>query len=58
MEENIMPIVSDKTHDRTAAVSVRPSNENRQTTARSGETVESVVGRACTRVVDIGASWA
>ena len=58
MEENIMLTVSVETHDRMAAVSVRPSNENRQTTARSGETVENAVGRACTRVVGIGASWA
>jgi hypothetical protein len=40
-----MLIVSVETHDRMAAVSVRPSNENRQTTARSGETVENAVGR-------------
>jgi hypothetical protein len=58
MEENIMLIVSDETYDRTAAESVRPSSENRHTTTRSGEIVEIVVGRACTRVLDIGASWA
>jgi hypothetical protein len=58
MEENIMLIVSDETYDRTAAESVEPSSENRHTPARSGEMVESVVGRAWTRVVDIGASWA
>lgn len=58
MEENIMLIVSDETFDRIAAKSVRPSSEKNHTTARSGETVESVVGRACTRVLDIGASWA
>ena len=58
MEENIMLIVSDETFDRIAAESVRPSSEKRHTTARSGETVESVVGRACSRVLDIGASWA
>jgi hypothetical protein len=46
MEKNIMLIVSDETYDKTAAESVRPSSENRHTTARSGETVESVVGYA------------
>jgi hypothetical protein len=56
MEKNIMLIVSDERHDRTAAESVRPSSENKHTTARSGEMVESVIGRVCTRVVDIGAS--
>jgi hypothetical protein len=58
MEENIMLIVSSERHDRTAAESVRPSSENRHKTTRSGETVEIVIGRACTRVLDIGASWA
>jgi len=57
MEENIMLIVSDETYDRTAAESVRPSSENRHTPARSGEMVESVVGRAWTRVADIGVSY-
>jgi hypothetical protein len=57
MEENIMLIVSDETHDRTIAESVRPSSETTQTTARSGEIVESVAGRACTKVPDIDVSW-
>jgi len=56
MEENIKLIVSDETDDRTAALSVRPSSENRHTTARSGDMVANVVGRAWTRVVGIGAS--
>jgi hypothetical protein len=58
MEKNIMLIISDETYDKTAAESVRPSSENRHTTAKSGETVESVVGQVCTRVLDIGTSWA
>ena len=58
MEKNIMLIISDETYDKTAAESVRPSSENRHTTARFGETVESVVGQVCTRVLDIGTSWA
>jgi hypothetical protein len=57
MEENIMLIVSDEMYDRRAAESVRPSSENRHTLARSGEMVESVVGRAWTRVADIGVSY-
>jgi len=56
MEENIMLIVSDETYDRTATESVRPSSENRQTTARSGEMVESVIGRVWVKVLDIGTS--
>jgi hypothetical protein len=56
MEENIMLIVSDETYDRTAAESVRPSSENRHTTARSGEIVESVIRSVLGRVVDIRAS--
>jgi hypothetical protein len=56
MEENIMLIVSDETHDRTAAESVRPSSENRHKPARSGEMLESVVARVRSRVVDIGVS--
>jgi len=40
-----MLIVSDETPDRTATESVRPRSENRLTAARSGEMVESVVGR-------------
>jgi hypothetical protein len=54
MEENIMLIVSDETYDRTAAETVRPSSENRPTTAISGEIVRSVIGRVWTRVLDIG----
>ena len=56
MEENIMLIVSDETYDRTATESVRPSSENRQTTARSGEKVESVIGWVWVKVLDIGTS--
>jgi hypothetical protein len=44
-EENIRLIVSDETYDRMAAENVRPSSENRHTTARSGEMVEGVIGR-------------
>jgi hypothetical protein len=58
MEKNIMLIVSDETHDKTAAESVKPSSENRHTAARFGEMVDSVIGRVCTRVLDIGISWA
>ena len=58
MEENITLIVSDETYDKTAAESVRPSSENMHTTARSSEMVEIAVGRACTRVLDIGAPCA
>jgi hypothetical protein len=56
MGENIMLIVSYETDDTTAAESISPSSENRHTAARSGETVESAVGRACTREMDIGTS--
>jgi hypothetical protein len=56
MAENIVPIVSVETYDRTAAVIVRPSSENRHKTMKSGELVENVVGRVCARVVGIGAS--
>jgi hypothetical protein len=46
MEENMMLIVSDETHDRTTADSVRPSSENRHTTARSSQMAgESRIGR-------------
>ena len=58
VEENITLIVSDETYDRTAAESVSPSSENRHTTARSGEIVESVVELVGTRVLDIDASLA
>jgi len=58
MEENIMPIVSDETYDRTAAESITPSSENRHTPAMSGEMLENVVGRAWTRVLDIDFSGA
>src|SRR5437588_177954 len=54
-ELNIMPMVSDETHDRTIADSVRPSAENSDTTARSDRMVASgVSGRVCVRVVDMG----
>jgi hypothetical protein len=53
MEESITLIVSDETYDKTDAESVRPTSENRQTTARSGKIVESIVGRAWTKVMDI-----
>jgi hypothetical protein len=56
MAENIMLIVWDETDDRTAAESIRPSSENKQMAARSGEMVESVIGRAWTKALDIGAS--
>jgi hypothetical protein len=55
-EESIMLTVSDETYDRTAAESIRPSSEKQHTPARSGEMLESVVGRVCVRVVDIGTS--
>jgi len=45
MEVNNMLIVSFETYDRTAAVSVRPSSENRHTVAKSDEMAERVVGR-------------
>ena len=46
MEVNNMLIVSFETNDRTAAaVSVRPSSENRHTVAKSNELAERVVGR-------------
>lgn len=51
-----MLIVSDEAYDRTAAESVRPSSANRHTTARSGDMVESVIGRVWVKVLDIGAS--
>ena len=51
----MMLIVSDETHDRTTADSVRPSSENRHTAVRSGQIVgEGLIGRAWARVVDIG----
>ena len=56
MEENIRLIVSDETHDRTAAEAVRPSSENSHATARSGDMVESVIGRVWVKVLDIGTS--
>jgi hypothetical protein len=47
MEENMMLVVSDETHDRTTADSIRPSSENRHTTVRSGQMGgESLIGRA------------
>ena len=63
MEENMMLIVSDETHDMTTADSVRPSSENTHTTVRSGEMVATgvigrawargVIGRVLARVLDI-----
>ena len=54
MEENMMPI-SDETHDRTAADSVRPSSDSRHTTVRSDQMGgEVLIGRVWARVVDIG----
>jgi hypothetical protein len=54
-EGNIILIVSDETHDRTTADSVRPSIENRQRAMRSGQMVaRGVIGRAGARVMDIG----
>jgi hypothetical protein len=58
MEVDIMLIVSVETHDKTAAESVRPSSEKRHTAAKSGETIETAVGRECTRVLNIGVSCA
>jgi hypothetical protein len=44
--ENIMLNVSDETLDRTATDSIRPSSENRHTTARFGWiAVGGVIGR-------------
>jgi hypothetical protein len=55
MEENIMLIVSDETHDRTTADSIRPNSENRHTTAKSSQMGgESLIGRVWARVVDTG----
>jgi hypothetical protein len=55
MEGYMMLIVSDETHDRTTADSVRPSSENRHTTARSDQMVaRGVIGRVWARVMDIG----
>jgi hypothetical protein len=52
-----MLMVSDETHDMTTADSVRPSAENRHTTARSGQIVaRGVIGRARAVAVDIGDS--
>jgi hypothetical protein len=42
--------VSDETHDRTTADNIRPSSENRHTTARFGRMVAGgVIGRAWDR---------
>src|SRR5438552_2237752 len=52
IEENMMLIVSDETHDMTTADSVRPSSENTHTTVRSGEMVATgVIGTAWARGV-------
>jgi hypothetical protein len=46
--------VSDETHERTTADSVRPSSENRHATARFGRMVaRDVIGRVWVRVVGI-----
>ena len=61
--ENIMLFVSNETHDRTTADSVRPSAENKHTTVRSDHiVVGGVIERVWTRVVDIadlamGVTW-
>jgi hypothetical protein len=50
-----MLMVSDETHVRTIADSVRPSAENRDTMARSDRMVASgVIGRVGVNVVDMG----
>jgi hypothetical protein len=55
MEEKMMLIVSDETHDRTTADSVRPSSGSRHTTVRSGRMGgEVLIGRVWARVMDIG----
>ena len=47
--------VSDETHERTTADSVRPSSENRHATARFGRMVaRGAVRRVRVRVVDMG----
>jgi hypothetical protein len=47
-------MVSEETHDRTIADSIRPSAENRYTTVRSGQVVaRGVIGPGWVRVVDI-----
>jgi hypothetical protein len=54
MEENMMLIVSEETHDRTTADSVRPASENRHTTVRPGRMVaRGMMGRVWARGVDI-----
>jgi hypothetical protein len=52
-EDAIMAIVSGETYDRTAAESVRPSSENRQTLARFGVRAEIVAGRVRARMLDM-----
>jgi hypothetical protein len=50
-----MLMVSDETHDRTTADSIRPGSENRHTTARSGRMVaRGVIGRVWVREGGIG----
>jgi hypothetical protein len=52
---DIMEIVSDDTYGRTASESIRPSSENRHTTARFGRMVaRGAIGRVWVRVVDTG----
>ena len=58
MEVNIKLIVSSEKYGRMAAVNVRPSSENRAGTTKSDKMMGNVVGRAWTRVLDMGASWA
>jgi hypothetical protein len=59
MTENIIASVSDETEDMmTAAESVRPSSENRETTKRSDEMVEGAVERGLDGMVNIAASKA
>jgi hypothetical protein len=46
--------VSDETHDKTTKDSVRPSTENRHTTARFGRMARGVIEGVWVRAVDIG----
>jgi hypothetical protein len=52
--EDNMSGVSDDTHDRTTADNIRPSSENRHTTARFGRMVATgVIGRIWVKVAGI-----
>jgi hypothetical protein len=54
MEENMMLIVSDETHGRTTADSVRPSNENKHKRIRSAQMGgEVLIERVSARVMNI-----